>query len=201
MDMELREFVKQPPARFPRTVKMWIALALLALAAKPLETSASSLEGEVMADWRIIAFHCATDDRPPAFVSTVCGVIKRQVEDAARTGNVPLLHASDAWNYGAMRGFGFPMLVAHVSTNSSTEAAGIAIHVSLRAEQYFSGEVRTRRSAEPGDAYHARRAGGLVLWERRITGFVIGPNAARHLEAPMNTMVQEFFVTLLGARR
>lgn len=184
---------------------MRFALALLTLFAQPAWGQVNDTQRRVDAanfgDWRTVVFSCLTDDRPPAFVPSVCNMIKRQVDDAAARARVPVLHAPNAASLGSMGGSGYPMLVAYVSTTQRTLEQGVAVHVSLRAEQSFWGEVRTRRSAAQGDVQASWRDAILVLWERRMTGFLIGADGLEHLSAPMNNMVQEFFVTLLGARR
>jgi len=154
-----------------------------------------------LGDWRGMQFHCVTDDNPVPFALGLCAALRDHARAAAAEANIALTLEADPFRFGVHGGRGLPALVAYIHTTRARPEEGIALHVSLRAEQAFAGPVGTRDTPDAEAAREMPRNGTLVLWERTATGFQFGPDALARTGPALAPLVHAFFATLRAARQ
>lgn len=190
--------------RFALAVIAVIAVIAL-VAASPVGAQSTApdemlaIDRENMGDWRVLGFFCRLERTAPQVATELCEAVRTQVRAAVAQGNLRLVDERGAFRFSTYFGMGIPFLVAEVSTAQTS--AGVAVHVSLRAQQRYAGPVRTRDSIDAQEAREPTRRGPMTFWENSVTGYLLGPDAVSQASPAITNLVREFFVTLYGARR
>ena len=171
------------PARI--TALLLVGINTLSLPALAVDSGdKSSYNKKRFGGWQSIAFNCSSRPENPT-TSNLCAWSELKIRGLSKLMGIPIVVTKGHIQEQAMQKFNseVPKPLTFRLYLFSTGTDPLAMHMSLKAEETYSGAVETVR---PTDQEKVPRPGTLVLWE--MESIASGPRGSEFEEAVRNSL-------------